>query len=159
MIGSCKFVSFGNVELQTSKAWATIKFYTSFGPLMALSVPRLYSVHCNMAVGRQNSGTRRRGSWIPSSARICRRHPVGKRKALSHAEISENIKMEKGLWGGWYSKRAPQAPSTKTNGTSDTFIYSLPSAVPFSKALKGRKSYIVTETRLGPKIASEFASD
>jgi hypothetical protein len=37
-----------------------------------------------------------------------------------------------------------------------TFIQSLPSAVPFPKALEGRKSHDVTETRRGSKIPSTF---
>jgi hypothetical protein len=42
---------------------------------------------------------------------------------------------------------------------SDTFIYSLPSAVPLSKVLEGSTSHNDTETRQAPKIPSKFTSD
>jgi hypothetical protein len=51
-------------------------------------------------------------------------------------QCAEFVEIEKVLWTWRYFKRILHCPSKKITGTSDISIPSMPSAVPFSKALE-----------------------
>jgi hypothetical protein len=50
----------------------------------------------------------------------------------------------------------PEAPSEKTNDTFNTFIYSLPSAFPFSKALEEANVITLPKTGKDPKFPQDL---